>query len=154
MNCNGYTAAELHGCLKCLVETEEKKYNLELLNANPPRWPSCKLEIFAPRIHRLMIIYSSNLWWELGNVRIFICNTIDVYVIKKVQAYWRTQEPQKKDGVVDEIRALIQNELGIEYMKEEIHAMMCILWKETDRVMEKYFFELSVFGHIEDEYPV
>jgi len=68
MNFNGYTAAELNGCLKCLVEFEEKKHDLNPLNENPPRWPNNNLEIFAPRIHRLMILYSSNLWWKLGNV--------------------------------------------------------------------------------------
>ena len=68
-----------------------------------------------------------------------------------VNAYWNTQDLEIREEIVVDICNLIQTELNLEYMKEEIHAVMYILWKEIDRVAEKYFFELSVYGYIDNE---
>ena len=68
MSFYGYNADDLNGLLKCLVDTEEKKYNLDVLDDNPPCWPNTNREIFAPRIHRLLVLHSSEFFWELGKV--------------------------------------------------------------------------------------
>jgi len=68
-----------------------------------------------------------------------------------VNAYWNTQNLEIREEIVVDICTLIQTELNLEYMKEEVHAMMYILWKEIDRVTEKYLFELSVYGCIKNE---
>ena len=66
-----YTDNEIHKLIEKLIDVEEEIRNLPPLTSYDEDnnvWPRTNIPILAGRIHRLLLYYSSDFWWDMSHV--------------------------------------------------------------------------------------